>query len=230
MLQVTTTFPIFRPLAEHSLLVEYGDTIDAAIHAQVLDLDHALMSQPFEGFVEAVPAYATLLVRFDPLHTDHAIVEQALRQLMTEGPPRTAQGSPREVDVCYDSDLAPDLDEVAKLAGLDREAVIKAHLAGDYSVYLYGFAPGYAYMAGVPAELRIPRKPTAVRDIPAGSVLIAGAQCLVSTLTMPTGWWIIGRSPTPILTRHPDRPFLFDVGDLVRFRRITRQQFEEASQ
>ena len=38
---------------------------------------------------------------------------------------------------------------------------------------------------------------------------------------MPTGWWIIGRSPTKVLTGDPQRPFLFDVGDRVSFRRIT---------
>ena len=59
-----------------------------------------------------------------------------------------------------------------------------------------------------------------MRGVAAGSVIIAGAQCLVTTLTMPTGWWVIGRSPTRILTGDAARPFLFDVGDRVRFRRV----------
>jgi inhibitor of KinA len=91
---------------------------------------------------------------------------------------------------------------------------------------MYGFAPGYAYLAGVPEVLRMPRKPAAVRGIPAGSVLIAGQQCLVSTITMPTGWWVIGRSAARILTDDSARPFLFDVGDEVRFRRVTRAEYE----
>ena len=65
-----------------------------------------------------------------------------------------------------------------------------------------------------------------MRGIAAGSVIIAGAQCLVTTLTMPTGWWIIGRSPTQILRPDPVQPFLFDVGDRVKFRRISRSEFE----
>ena len=104
--------------------------------------------------------------------------------------------------------------------------MIAAHLAGEYRVFMYGFAPGYAYLAGVPEALRMPRKATAVRGIAAGSVVIAGPQCLVTTLTMPTGWWIIGRSPTSILTGDPAAPFLFDVGDRVRFRRASRSEYE----
>jgi inhibitor of KinA len=86
---------------------------------------------------------------------------------------------------------------------------------------MYGFAPGYAYLTGVPDAIRRPRKAAPVRAVPAGSVIIAGGQCLVTTLTMPTGWWVIGRSPTRILTGEVQRPFLFDVGDRVRFRRIS---------
>ena len=57
------------------------------------------------------------------------------------------------------------------------------------------------------------------------SVIVAGPQCLVTTVRMPTGWWIIGRSPDRILTGDAARPFLFDVGDRVVFRRIGRAEF-----
>lgn len=207
----------YRPIADHALLVEFAATITDAAHAEVLALDAALAAHPFEGFREAIPAFVNLLVDFDPVLTDHARVEAHLRRL--DGQTRPAQSPTcREVPVCYDA--APDLDEVARLTGLSPEAVIAAHLAGDYQVFLYGFAPGYAYMGGLPAALRLDRKPSPVRGVPAGSVIIAGAQCLITTLTMPTGWWIIGRTSTRVLTGDPARPFLFDVGDRVRFRRV----------
>lgn len=219
-------YPIFTPVAEHSLLVEFGDRIDHRIHAQVLRLDTALVAEPFDGFLEAVPAYAGILIRFDPLVSDHAAAERAARQLLGRAGVAAAAAGSREVLVCYDDDLAPDLDLIAQTTGLGRDAVIAAHLAGRYDVFMYGFAPGYAYLAGVPEAIHVPRKPAAVRGVPAGSVLIAGPQCLVSTITMPTGWWIIGRSPTRILTGDDDRPFLFDVGDHVRFRRIGRAEYD----
>lgn len=210
-------FPIFRAVAEHGLLVEFADRIDPAAHAAVLALDRALAADPFAGFAEAVPAYVNLLVRFDPLVTDHTSVETALRRLVQAGSDTTRTGQIRPVDVCYDG---PDLPEVARLTGLSVEETIATHLAGDYKVALYGFAPGYAYLSGVPEALRLPRKETALRGIPAGSVIIAAAQCIVTTLTMPTGWWIIGHSPTKILDPQGARPFLFDVGDRVQFRRV----------
>jgi inhibitor of KinA len=222
-------FPAFSPVAEHGLLVEFGDSIARAVHGEVVALDRALAARPFPGFEEAVPAYASLLVRFDPLLCDHAAAEVHVRALLGEGAPEAGPTTLHEVPVCYDSDLAPDLDAVAAATGLSREAVIAAHLAGDYRVFMYGFAPGYAYLAEVPEAIRLPRKPAAVRGVPAGSVLIAGPQCLVSALTMPTGWWIIGRSPAAILVPEAERPFLFGVGDSVRFTRIDRDTFERAT-
>ncbi|ONG56052.1 kinase [Pseudoroseomonas deserti] len=227
---MSPAYPVFRPVADHALLVEFGDRIDRDVHDQVLRLDAGLSPESVPGFLEAVPAYVNILVRFDPMQTDHASVEAALRRLLG-GPARVPKpGRLREVRVCYEAELAPDLARVAEATGLDTEAVIAAHLAGDYRVYMYGFAPGYAYLAGVPEAIRQPRKTSPVRGTPAGSVTIAGPQCLVTTMIMPNGWWNIGRSPTRILDGGDSaRPFLFDVGDSVRFTRITRDQFEAES-
>lgn len=222
-------FPVVQPMAEHSLMVEFGDRIEAGIHAQVLRLDRRLAQVALPGVLETVPAYAALMIRFDPLRTDLGQVSEAVWHLIREEAAEgdTAPAAERVVDICYDGDdFAPDLAAVAAATGLTTEAVINAHLAGDYSVFLYGFAPGYAYMAGVPKAIQVPRKPTAIRGIPKGSLMIAGPQCIVTSLVMPAGWAVIGRSPTAILTGDPARPFLFDVGDRVRFRRITRAAFD----
>jgi inhibitor of KinA len=202
--------PEFRAVSDSGVLVGFGETISESVHAAVLDLDAALAADPVPGQVDVVPAYVNALVLFDPLVTDHAAVIAALRNRVGRGR-AVLSGRLHEVAVTYDG---RDLAQVAERTGLTPDAVAEAHMAGEYGVYLYGFAPGYAYLGGVPESIRLPRKEKPVRDIPAGSVIIAGAQCIVTTLTMPTGWWIIGRSEVTIL-----RPegVLFDVGDRVRF-------------
>lgn len=225
----TPDAPRFTAVADRAVLVEFAETITDPAHEAVQELDRALADAPCPGLLETVPAYVSLLAVFDPLVTDHASVAVHLRGLL--GRPVLDRPAParREVAVCYEAPFAPDLPAVAQQTGLSLDAVIAAHLAGDYRVFMYGFAPGYAYLAGVPEALRLDRKPTPVRGITAGSVIIAGPQCLVTTLTMPTGWWIIGRSPTRILTGNEDRPFLFDVGDRVRFRRVSADDLARAA-
>lgn len=201
-----------RKVAGHALLVEMGSQIDEATHEAVLALDRALQETPPPGLVEVVPAFVNLLLVFDPALTSHEALSKAVRAL----PPRPQALAPRRHDLAITYD-GRDLPEVARKTGLTEAEVAACHAQGDYKVFLYGFAPGYAYLGGLPAALRLDRKPQPLRDVPAGSVIIAGSQCLVTTLTMPTGWWIIGHSPARILTGDPARPFLFEVGDRVRF-------------
>lgn len=219
-------WPRFTPVADHALLVSFADAISDASSAAVMALDQSLARSPCVGLAECVPAMVSLLVDFDPLLTDHAQVQAHVQGLLGQPVPDRAAGRLHEVEVCYDAALAPDLASVARAAGLSVDEVVALHLQAEYRVRMYGFAPGYAYLSGVPAAIQVPRKPAAVRDIPAGSVLVAGPQCLVTTLTMPTGWSVIGRSPTRILTGDEHAPFLFDVGDRVRFTRIDRAQYE----
>jgi len=221
--------PQFKAIADHALLVSFAEEISEQAHAHVIALDAALAADMPEGVIETVPALVNLLVSFDPMATDHDAVTDQVSARLRGITAQSVTGAERLVQVCYEQPFAPDLDAVASATGLSVEAVINAHLAGDFQVLMYGFAPGYAYLTGVPEPIQVPRKAKPLRDVPAGSVIIAGAQCLITTLTMPTGWSIIGRSPTSILTGDTDHPFLFDVGDRVTFERIDLATYERMS-
>ncbi len=219
----------FKAVADHALLVIFADSISPEAHAAVVALDKVMAANPPDGVIETVPALVNLLVSFDPVATDHDAIETAVRNRLKGLQTGRVAGVQRSVQICYEGEFAPDLDAVARATGLSTDAVINAHLAGDFQVLMYGFSPGYAYLSGVSGHIQVPRKPAPVRDVPAGSVVIAGPQCLVTTLTMPTGWSIIGRSPTRILTGDPSHPFLFDVGDRVTFERIDLAGFMRLS-
>ncbi|MEM7207026.1 MAG: allophanate hydrolase subunit 1 [Pseudomonadota bacterium] len=217
---------IFTAVADHALLVKLGTEISDATSARVMAADKSIANDPPAGLLEVVPAFVNLLIEFDPNVTDHETIAEAITPLLAFSGEETLTGENHQVEVCYDIDLGPDLVSVANASGLSVDDVIESHLNGNYTVGMYGFAPGYAYLAGVPPEIQQPRKSAALRDIPAGSVLIAGPQCLVTTLDMPTGWWIIGRSPTQILRNDESQPFLFNIGDSVEFRQIDRDRFD----
>ncbi len=211
--------PSVRPLGETAVLIDFGGGISTATNERVVALDRALAAQPPVGMVETVPAYVSLMIVFDPLVTDGgAIAAHALTLLETA---TTEPRPPREhvIPVRYNADCAPDLAAVAQATGLTPDEVIRQHLSGEYRVFMYGFGPGYAYLGGVPLALQLPRKPRAERGHPVGSVIIAGPQCLITTLPMPTGWWVIGHTPAVILDPTREQPFLFDPGDVIRFER-----------
>jgi inhibitor of KinA len=222
--------PQFKAIADHALMVSFAEEISEDAHAKVVALDTAIGADMPAGVIETVPALVNLLVSFDPMETDHIAVEAQVRACLGRMTVQNIAGIERTVKVCYEPPFAPDLEAVAAATGLTSDAIINAHLAGEFKVLMYGFAPGYAYLSGVPKLIQVPRKTKPVRDVPAGSVVIAGPQCLITTLTMPTGWSIIGRSPTAIFTNDATHPFLFDVGDRVVFERIDAAMLERLGQ
>ena len=119
--------------------------------------------------------------------------------------------------VCYDLALGPDLEDVAAFGACSIEDVIALHASRTYRVYMVGFIPGFAYLAEVDQRIARPRRAAPRTAVPAGSVAIAGGQTGIYPKVTPGGWNIIGR--TPLKPYDPDRddPFLFRVGDDVRF-------------
>jgi inhibitor of KinA len=203
-------------VGEAALLAELGDRIDDVVNRRILALDALLAREMPAGVLEAVPAYASLLLHFDPLRTDHQAVEAHVRALLPRAHAGTLDGRDHLIPAHYDG---PDLTAAADRLGLAPNDVVARHLAGQYRVYMCGFAPGYAYLGALDAALRLPRKLEIVRDVPAGTLIIAGAQCIVTTQTMPTGWWAIGRSTATLFDPTAEQPFVLAPGDRVRFGR-----------
>jgi inhibitor of KinA len=207
--------PEVRPVGDRGVLLVFGSMVDPAVFDRILALDAALNADPLPGMVETVPAYVTLLIEYDPLVTGFAAVAAGACARLDVVTAAAVEGRTHVIPMVFEG--APDLDAVAAQTGLRVEAVIAAHLAAEYRVYMYGFAPGYAYMDGVPQALQLARKPVPVRSRPVGTVMIAGGQCLITTLPMPTGWWVIGQTDVQVLRLDDPAPFLFRPGDRVRF-------------
>ena len=215
-----TDFPRLRCVGDSAILVEFGESIDPDTNARVVALDQSLSRHPLPGVTSLTPAYASLMVGYDALATGPQQLLPELERLAAEASPKQVSAKLFDIPVCYDGPFAPDLEKVAEMCGLAPEEVIAAHLRESLRVYMYGFAPGYAYLGGLAPEIRLPRRTSPVHGVPAGSVIIAGQQCIVTTFPMSTGWWIIGRSPARLFLPEQQEPVLFGIGDEVRFHRI----------
>jgi KipI family sensor histidine kinase inhibitor len=166
-----------------------------------------------------VPAYASVLVPFDPEVTSEAAARATIRSALrraTEGP-AAAPGPLVEIPVRYGGPHGPDLAEVAKRTGRSEADVVALHAGPEYRVYLVGFVPGFPYLGILPAELDLPRRATPRVRVPAGSVAIAGRQTGVYPFATPGGWHLLGRTATPIWDVRRDPPALLAPGDRVRF-------------
>ncbi len=212
------SYPRILPVGETAFTVEFGDAVDAALNRQVHALDAALHARPAPGLVETVPTYRSLLVMYDPqvsrADTMRAILTEMLATLATADAP---EGRLVEIPVHYGGEWGPDLADVAAHCGMSETAVIELHVQPVYTVAMLGFAPGFAYLLGLPETLATPRLATPRLRVPAGSVGIAGAQTGVYALSTPGGWRIIGRTEVVLFDPACETPFVLQAGDRVRF-------------
>jgi KipI family sensor histidine kinase inhibitor len=174
-----------------------------AVYAALLPLKDA------GRITELVPAARTVLVEGDPL-PDLAALLAGVRP----GPP--VAGPTVAVPVTYDG---PDLAEVAELTGLAAAEVARRHAEAEYVVAFCGFAPGFGYLTGLPAELHVPRRDSPRTAVPAGSVAVAGEFTGVYPRRSPGGWRLLGRTAVVLWDAGRDPPALLAPGTRVRFTR-----------
>ena len=209
------------------LVVEFGAVVDERLNRLVIDLDDRLRAAAPPGVIETVPSYRSLLVLFDPAIADRTDLTVALRALAADLKPGEAGRIRRwSVPVAYGGALGEDLDHIAALHGLTTEEVVRHHAGADYRVYMIGFAPGFAYLGGLPQILHTPRRAEPRQRVPAGSISIGGVQAAVSSVEAPSGWHMLGRTPLRSFDlRRPD-PFLLRPGDRIRFRPVSVAEYE----
>jgi KipI family sensor histidine kinase inhibitor len=153
----------------------------------------------------------------DPLQTEAAALERAVRTLWARPPRRRALGRLVEIPVRYGGEDGPDLADVAAHCGLAVDEVVRRHGAAEYCVYFIGFQPGFAYLGGLDAALHTPRRAEPRVAVPAGSVGIGGAQTGIYPLATPGGWQLIGRTSLALFDPRAEPPTLLAPGDRVRF-------------
>jgi len=218
----------FRAASDQSLLVYFGERITLESHERVAKLLRLLQSQPIEGMRNLHAAYCSVLIKFDALTLDHDELQSRLLSYLArldETPlPKPQQ---IEIPVCYGGEFGPDLNDVAAMHGISPAQAIELHSSPIYLVYFLGFAPGFPYLGGLPEALTTPRLQTPRAKVPQGSVGIGGNQTAVYPFATPGGWRLIGRTPQAMFRRDQARMSLLQIGDRVRFRPISKQEFAE---
>lgn len=219
----------FLNCGDSAICVEFSRDVDERANTVALALASALDAEPPEGMQEALPTYRSVLVAYDPLVTSAREMTAHIRTCLTRIRPSDQLGRRIEIPVYYGGDACLDLDDLVKTKGMDREELIALHMSVEYRVYMIGFAPGFAYLGGLPQQLAMPRKPVPRQLVPAGAIGIGGEQASVNSVAGPSAWHFIGQTPLRLFDPRRSDPFLLDAGDSLWFRRIDEVEFEDLS-
>lgn len=211
---------------ENALILYLGQDTSPLVAARVQAAASAIETALGDDLVDLVPSYASVLVIFDPMKTDHLSVGHRLRAALTDlSANSTVEGRTVVLPVYYAAESGADLEALAQRTGLSVAEVISLHCGTEYRVYAIGFAPGFAYLGQVDERIAAPRLATPRLKVPRGAVAIADRQTAVYPAVSPGGWNLIGRCPTRMFDPDATPPMPVTVGDRVRFEAISREDF-----
>ena len=219
--------------SENSLIVYFGEAVSQTISDEILHVSTFLSAHVGHTLIDIVPSYASILVVFNPLKTDHLHVRKIIKEAFQETHNRNQDvakvydGKTVELPVYYGGDAGPDLELLADNAGLTTQQVIDIHTSQEYRVYAIGFAPGFAYLGEVDERIAAARLPTPRKKVPKGAVAIADRQTAVYPSQSPGGWNLIGLCPTDMFNPESQSIMPVSVGDKVKFVPIEQKQFLE---
>jgi inhibitor of KinA len=231
------------PLGDCGMILRVRDAFEpepAQVLDEVLGYLEFLRSARLPGITELAPSYTTIALFYDPGAMVAAGADPAdifnwaaatIQTAIANGAVRLKrpESSPIEIPFCHDATFALDLDEICHHSGLSSREAIERFTAADFRVHCVGFTPGFPFLSGLPRELAIPRRSVPRKEIPAGSVAIGGSQAGIYPIGSPGGWNVIGRTPLRLFNPAKNPPALLAAGDRVRFRAMSRDEFDSAT-
>jgi KipI family sensor histidine kinase inhibitor len=167
------------------------------------------------GIEDVIVGFRSVTVVVDPLLVDLP----ALGRRLASRPASVADRlTTRRIEIAVALD-GPDLDEVATLARLAPGRVVELLTGTDLQVAFVGFAPGFAYLVGLPPDLAaVPRRSTPRPAVPGGSVALAGGFAGIYPQSSPGGWQLVGRTAMRLFDPLTPPYSALRAGDRVRLR------------
>lgn len=206
-----------------SVILYFGENIDLKTASKVRFAYKSLKENPIKGIQEIIPAYVSLLVKYDifmfSFDEISNLLKERLKDIKTEN---ETIGKLIEIPTLYSEEVGFDFD---KFTNLSQDEVINLHTSKEYFVYAVGFLPGFAYMGAVDFRLKTPRLQTPRAKVPKGSVGIADTQTAIYPRLSPGGWNIIGRVALELFSEEFDGFSFLKVGDRVKFKSVCKDEF-----
>jgi KipI family sensor histidine kinase inhibitor len=199
---------ILRPAGPTALLVEFETA--QLVRDYYGEACRRRDAGSLSASMEFVPGARTIL--FDGVEEPVALA----RGLRGWRPAPDSATATRKVDVPTHYD-GPDLAVVAEVWSMRIAEVVELHAGLPHVVAFHGFAPGFAYLSGIPEHLSVPRRPSPRAQVPRGSVALAGLFTGVYPRASPGGWQLIGRTEVPLWDETAQPAAYLLPGDHVRF-------------
>lgn len=225
-----TGWPRIAWLGLDGLLVSFADRLSEPANRAALALRAAIESESWDGVEEVTTALASTYMRIDALAGDAEALRARLSALV-DSRDWTQADLPSgrrlwRVPAVFGTDLAPQLDEAARLAGMTEAQAIESLSTTRLRVQTIGFAPGQPYLGELPPDWDIPRQTGLTPKVEIGALCVAIRQMTLFSVSTPTGWRQVAQTALRLFRPGAEDPFPLRPGDEVLFDPVDRGAYD----
>ena len=217
-------------IGDCGVVCDFGEEVNREINTRVIKLFHHVKKEVLKGNLNGIlnytPSYNKLIINFDLEKINSSKIIDFLKSVDFSKLNLSQNSKKWTIPVCYDFEM--DLGNISRALKMNKNEIINVHSNTDFFVYMVGFVPGHPFMGDLSSKLFLNRLKTPRVKIPAGSVGIVEKFCNIYPYESPGGWNIIGRTPIKLFNRNDNpAPCLLSPGDFVKFKSISKQEFEK---
>lgn len=221
--------PVFRPLGDMMLGVEFGDEANVALNFKVLELERLTREANVPGVIETIPSLRELVLVLDRTQTTHARAQESLERIIDDVEDVATLRSRKIVLPCWYDDpwsaelaeryeVENNLDIIANANDLTKAEVIEQHTSTEFWVVCVGFTPGCYF--SIPLDmtklLKAPKWRTPRDYTPARCLALAGFSTGAYPVASPGGYQLLGRLAVNIYEAPPRNAGIPEDGVLLR--------------
>ena len=214
-------------LGDAALYCDFGDEVNKEINSLVIKYFYNIKRLNINGVTNLTPSYNKLIISFD-LNILNFLSLKKIIENAEINEVQISNRSQKEIPVCCDNEYALDIKRLESRLNLRPEIIFENFFQNEYFCYMTGFVAGMPFLGDLSKDMRLKRLETPRVKVPKGSVGITEQFCNIYSFESPGGWNIIGNTPLDIFDiSNKNTPNLISPGDSVKFKRITREQYDK---
>ena len=214
-------------LGDASVYCDFGKDVNKEINNNVINYFNNLKDKKIEGITNITPSYNKLIVSFDLTVTNYSKIKKLIENIEINDKSEKVKKL-IEVPICCENNLKLDDDRLEKILKIKFDKILENFFNKEYFCYMTGFIAGMPFLGDINEKLRAKRLETPRVKVPKGSVGLTEQFCNIYTYESPGGWNIIGNTPLEIFNKNnQDDPALINPGDKVKFKQITKEEYDK---
>ena len=214
-------------LGDAAVYCDFGKDVNQEINTNVIKYFKNIKDKNIEGITNITPSYNKLIVSFDLTVTNYSKIKKIIENIeISDKSEKTKKLL--EIPVCCENNLKLDNDRLEQILKIKFDKILEKFFNKEYFCYMTGFIAGMPFLGDVNEKLRAKRLETPRVKVPKGSVGLTEQFCNIYTYESPGGWNIIGNTPLEIFNKdNQDDPALINPGDKVKFKQITKEEYDK---